>query len=582
MITSLSKKEAQQILQLFKTANPLGITNDDMADRMMIEDNANVVVPSPTPAAPIPQPRATPVPQPLPLGMTNADMADKMMIEDNVNVPQPAVSPLKPAPVSPVQAPKPTNPLPMGLGAKQGELPPQVAVVPKKIDALAANTVNRVKNERAQALSAAGLDPKAPPAQFSGMVPPARDKGIMGVLNSPSSEVNKQIAASPEYAAAEKATKKLDGIRTGLQQQIAQRKPAATPTPQPAAQVPSKPTTKPNLVSGPGVAGMGGVSMINTLKDRGLIPKNFSLTPSQRVGESPLPPAVAKGRAEVLNKINPGVAAAAPAATPQPAPQSAPAPVPAAKPAPAPVASAPVPAPVPAAKPAPVPVASAPTPTPQEKSPAPLQVGGPENGITIGNPLAGGVSLAPTPQAPVTLPSPEGSIAVGNPTGAPEPVMPTPPAPTPAATALSGDPTEQEMQLLQKLHNSKFNSASRRDQEMLRHLRAAGQEAGGYGDFKTLRNLAYAQQYGANSDYGRLAQKWRDSAGTGSIPKMAQYTGLTRRNTGVTTLEGNIWVNPADQEWLNKSAAYAELSWEDYKNLDPAETPENIQTFFSK
>jgi hypothetical protein len=209
-------------------------------------------------------------------------------------------------------------------------------------------------------------------------------------------------------------------------------------------------------------------------------------------------------------------------------------------------------------------------------------VGTPGNGITIGKPLAGGVSLAPTRQAPVTLPSPEGDINIGNPTGAPEPVLPTPPAPTPAAAAPSGDPTDQEVQLLQKLHNSKFNSASRRDQEMLRNLRSAGQEAGGYGDFKTLRNLAYAQQYGAKSDYGRLAQKWRDSAGSGSIPKIAQYTTLTRRNSGVTTLDGNIWVNPADQEWLHKSAAYADLSWEDYKNLDPAETPENIEVFFTK
>lgn len=229
---------------------------------------------------------------------------------------------------------------------------------------------------------------------------------------------------------------------------------------------------------------------------------------------------------------------------------------------------------------------SAPKPAPmpklETKAPAPLQVGAPGNGITIGNPLAGGVSLAPTPQAPVTLPSPKGNISIGNPTGAPEPVMPTPPTPTPAAAAPSGDATEQEVQLLQKLHKSKFNPASRRDQEMLRHLRTAGSEAGGYGDFKTLRNLAYAQQYGANSDYGRLAQKWRDGAGSGAIPKMAGYTALTRRNSGITTLDGNIWVNPADKEWMQKSAAYADVSWEDYKNLDPAEAPENIQTFFSK
>jgi hypothetical protein len=159
----------------------------------------------------------------------------------------------------------------------------------------------------------------------------------------------------------------------------------------------------------------------------------------------------------------------------------------------------------------------------------------------------------------------------------------------PAGPTFAGDVTDQERQLLRKLHASNYNPKSSRDQKMLEHLRAAGREAGNYDDFKTLRNLAYANQYGANSDYGKLAQKWRDSraqqvASAEGMPikSSSEYTVLTRRNTGVTTTDGNVWINPADAEWLNKSAAYSDISWEDYCGLMPGDEPESIETFFNR
>lgn len=56
---------------------------------------------------------------------------------------------------------------------------------------------------------------------------------------------------------------------------------------------------------------------------------------------------------------------------------------------------------------------------------------------------------------------------------------------------------------------------------------------------------------------------------------------LTRRNTGITTNSGNIWINPADREWLSKSAAYKDVSWEDYCALIPSDTPKSIEQFFN-
>jgi hypothetical protein len=65
------------------------------------------------------------------------------------------------------------------------------------------------------------------------------------------------------------------------------------------------------------------------------------------------------------------------------------------------------------------------------------------------------------------------------------------------------------------------------------------------------------------------------------LPKQGSAA-LTRRHSGVVTPDGAVWVNPADRVWLAKSAAYLDVSWEDYKNLEPGETPENIEVFFTK
>jgi hypothetical protein len=167
-----------------------------------------------------------------------------------------------------------------------------------------------------------------------------------------------------------------------------------------------------------------------------------------------------------------------------------------------------------------------------------------------------------------------GAVASGQPT--PQP---------PAANNFAGAITPEEQQLMRKLHGSNYYEKT--DRAKLDNLRAAGRELGGYGDFKNLRNLSYANQYGSNSDYGRLAQKYRDTqaqqmaAAHGMPVKAGEYTMLTRRNTGVVTSEGNVWINPADQMWLNKSAAYQHLAWEDYMGLDPSDEPSGIVEFFN-
>jgi hypothetical protein len=229
---------------------------------------------------------------------------------------------------------------------------------------------------------------------------------------------------------------------------------------------------------------------------------------------------------------------------------------------------------------------------PKPQSAAMKPVGPMEGGATPMAPQPQGsqsLSTAPITPVPVSRGVENPAMQMQPPTLADRGVTPKATAPAQAAApAFSGDATEQEMQLLRKLHASNYNPKSTRDQQMLQHLRTAGREAGGYDDFKALKNLAYANQYGAKSDYGMLAQKWRDSRAQqvadagGMAPKAGEYTVLTRRNTGVTTTEGNVWINPADSEWLSKSAAYSDISWEDYCGLMPSDEPESIETFFNR
>lgn len=228
---------------------------------------------------------------------------------------------------------------------------------------------------------------------------------------------------------------------------------------------------------------------------------------------------------------------------------------------------------------------------PKTQSAAMRPVGPWEKGPTAPAPQPMGsqsLSTAPiTPVAPATQAVENPAMQMKSPTLQERGIATKTPA-QPAGPSFSGDATDQEMQLLRKLHASNYNPKSSRDQQMLQHLRTAGREAGGYDDFKALKNLAYANQYGAKSDYGMLAQKWRDGRAQqvaqagGMAPKAGEYTVLTRRNTGVTTTEGNVWINPADYVWLNKSAAYSDVSWEDYCGLMPGDEPESIETFFNK
>lgn len=209
---------------------------------------------------------------------------------------------------------------------------------------------------------------------------------------------------------------------------------------------------------------------------------------------------------------------------------------------------------------------------------APQPVGPAGQGFNLNTPLPTLENPAMQMRSPILQ---DRGIAVGKQQAAPAP------APVAQAQQFSGAITPEERQLMRRLHGGS-DYYEKTDRAKLDQLRAAGKELGGYGDFKNLRNLAYANQYGANSDYGRLAAKFRDNraqelaqAQGMPIKSSADYTVLTRRNTGITTTNGNIWINPADNEWLDKSAAYQDVSWEDYCNLDPDDEPKSIATFFS-
>ncbi len=55
--------------------------------------------------------------------------------------------------------------------------------------------------------------------------------------------------------------------------------------------------------------------------------------------------------------------------------------------------------------------------------------------------------------------------------------------------------------------------------------------------------------------------------------------GLFRRNTGILE-DGEVWVNPEDFNYLDKSAMFIGLTPEDYSKLPPSSAPEGIRSFF--
>lgn len=70
-------------------------------------------------------------------------------------------------------------------------------------------------------------------------------------------------------------------------------------------------------------------------------------------------------------------------------------------------------------------------------------------------------------------------------------------------------PETNEIDIFKKLHGTTFDPNSKRDRGLLGYIKSAAEEAGGYGDFKAIRNLAYSQQYGPESSYGKMAKSWR-------------------------------------------------------------------------
>lgn len=72
------------------------------------------------------------------------------------------------------------------------------------------------------------------------------------------------------------------------------------------------------------------------------------------------------------------------------------------------------------------------------------------------------------------------------------------------------DSEMNEIDLFKKLHGTSFDPNSKRDRRLLGYIKSAAEEAGGYGDFKTIKNLAYSQQYGPESSYSKMAKSWRE------------------------------------------------------------------------
>lgn len=77
-----------------------------------------------------------------------------------------------------------------------------------------------------------------------------------------------------------------------------------------------------------------------------------------------------------------------------------------------------------------------------------------------------------------------------------------------------GEPTPEELALLQKLHKSTYNPRSSTDQKNLNILRQAGKLAGGYQNFAKIVPTAYALQYGDSP----TGQKYRSQAERMGIP----------------------------------------------------------------
>ncbi len=209
-------------------------------------------LPAATPVAVAP-PATTPLPASSPVSVPSpvAPPSNNLPPTSPVAVPLPVTT--APPVSSPVSVPTPLTPPSNNLTPKQ------------RMDKI---TVDRSRAQRDKALEYAGLDPKSPPKQFSGFVPPAQQPPAQ------------QPAATNSFLPQSNP-------------QVSQPKPGAQ---QPTGALSAQ---KFNVVKTPHGTVVGG-NVFDKLRAEGKVPKDFQLTKAMRTGEEALPPEIQKAKDEFL------------------------------------------------------------------------------------------------------------------------------------------------------------------------------------------------------------------------------------------------------------------------------------------
>ena len=345
-----------------------GKERNDRLDKQYRERMANRKPKPPATTAPVgPQtlPPKPPVGVPATTPATAAPIAQPVASTNSVapaSVPPPAPAIPPVAPVAPVAVPPPvTTPLPESSPVS---VPSPVAAPSAPSNNLTPKqrmdkaTVARVKSQRDRALEYAGLDPKAPPQQFSGFVPPAQQQpaqqqpaqqpapatppvapaavpppvttplpasspvSVPAPLTSPSNNLTPKqrmdkITVDRSRAQRDKALEyagldpkappqQFSGFAPPTQQPtetnsfLPQSNPQV-PQPKPVAQPPTGASNpqKFNVVKTPHGTVVGG-NVFDKLKAEGKVPKDFQLTKAMRTGEEALPPEIQKAKDEFL------------------------------------------------------------------------------------------------------------------------------------------------------------------------------------------------------------------------------------------------------------------------------------------
>lgn len=247
--------------------------------------------------------------------------------------------------------------------------------------------------------------------------------------------------------------------------------------------------------------------------------------------------------------------------------------------------------------------------TPQNTAPVVADVGSPQPATTPA------VVPAPKPVVPPSKPSSNGAVGMTQPkpkasTGSPYvPDVGQPPLPssTPVATAglpkvapvAPAQPVQAKAVAQAPAAQPQIDPAVNQQQWEKRFLTETGTP---YNPVSRADRASMQRMMGGNQPYNM--KQWRSAGRPDAQPdfsiaysekpltpnvQVAKKTKqpavkvgeLARRNTGVTTADGEIWTNPADKDYLTKDARYSGLTWEEYQNLPPSEKAQSINTFFN-